>query len=177
MQAASQIRTPIRYPRDRSIVPAAILMGLAVVIGLFLLLFIGGAFEAYPFLYLIPWIIGLAIVMAVPSIILHYKGKFSFADPIVFATMSYFFPAFVVGGIFFASGWSEPYFLALIQDADYTLPLTIFLVALGFSGLAAGYLLPIASGFGGYIAKRLPTADYSDRSLIIPGVLLLVLGV
>lgn len=177
MQAAGQLRTPIRYSRDRSVVPAAILMGLAVIVGLFLLLFIGGAFEAYPFLYLLPWISGLAIVMAIPSIVLHYQGKFSFADPIVFATISYFFPAFVIGGIFFAGGWSQPYFIALIQDADYTLPLTIFLVGLGFSGLAAGYVLPISPKLGAYISRRLPVADYSDSALILPGVILLVLGV
>lgn len=178
MQASvNYIRTSAGSSRESSVVPGLILMGLALTVALFVLLAVGGAFESYPYLFLLPWIFGLAILMSLPSIFLHYKGKFSFADPLVFATWSYFFPAFVVGGIFFAGGWSQPAFLSLIQDAEYNLPLTIVLVGLGFAGLSIGYFLPAGAKLGRLIGNALPKAIYPPSSFILPGVLLLILGV
>lgn len=157
--------------------PGLVLMGLALVVALFVALAANDAFSTYPYLFLLPWVIGLAVVIAVPSCVLYYQGKFSFADPIVFATFSYFFPAFVIGGLLFSAGLSEPYFVSLIQDAEYTLPLTVTIVALGFAGLSIGYFLPIGNKFGAFFARVMPTADYSDRAFILPGMILLVLGV
>ncbi|MEO6486077.1 MAG: hypothetical protein ABIO54_11320 [Pyrinomonadaceae bacterium] len=152
-------------------------MTASVIAGIFFLSISNGGLESYPDFFLLPWLSGLAVIMIIPSAILYFQGKFSIADPLIFATWSYFFPAFVIGGFFFAVGWSRPAFTALIQDAKNTLPLTIILVGLGFIGLSAGYLLPIGSGVGRYIAKKLPIANFSNSSLIIPSAFLLVLGV
>ena len=153
------------------------MMLLAVIVTIFILLFSSGSFESYPFLFLAPWLVALGVVMAIPMLYLYYKDRFTLVDPLVFATLSYFFPAFVVGGLFFATGLSQPSFTSFIQDAHYTLPLTVCLVGLGFSGLAAGYLLPIGAKFGSLVAPRLPEADPSPNSLILPGILLLLSGV
>jgi hypothetical protein len=51
------------------------------------------------------------------------------------------------------------------------------MIALAFSGLAVGYFLPVGARLGSFIANALPSADYSPRSFVFPGVLLLVLGV
>lgn len=179
MQAASHfnLQRPGRLRGERSILPGLVLMGLALLVTLFVLLAVDGAFETYPYLFLLPWIFGLGIVMAIPSVVLYYKGKFSFADPLVFATWSYFFPAFVIGGIFFAGGWSQPAFLPLIQDFEYNLPLTVVLIGLGFAGLAAGHFIPAGPKLGSFIANMLPQANYTPRSFVLPGVLLLLLGV
>ena len=88
-----------------------------------------GSLDSYPNLYLVPWLFGLGAVMAVPMTFLYHRGRFTFVDPLVFATLSYFFPAFVIGGLFFAFGFSRPAFINLVQDPHYTLPLTISLVA------------------------------------------------
>lgn len=162
---------------DRTVIPGLILMGLTLVVTLFVVLAANDAFESYPYLFLLPWLVGLGVVMVIPSLILHYQGKFSFANPIVFATWSYFFPAFVVGGLFFAGGWSQPSFLPLIQDAEYNLPLTVTLVGLAFIGLSVGYFLPVGSKLGGFLANSLPVKDYKPKAFVAPGVLLLVLGV
>jgi len=135
-----------------------------------------GTLTSYPQLYLLPWTLALAVVMVIPSAILFHQGKFSFADPLVFATWSYFFPAFVVGGIFFSVGLSEPYFLSLIQDASYNLPLTIVIVGLGFIGLSAGYFFSLGERLGSLVAKQLPLANYSLSAFTVPGLLLLVAG-
>lgn len=152
-------------------------MVVTIAIALFFMALADGAFEAYPYLFLMPWIFGLAVVMAVPAAVLHYQRKFSFANPIIFATWSYFFPAFVIGGIFLASGWSQPYFLVFIQDAHYNLPLTIVIVALGYGGLSLGYLLPLGEKAGGLIERALPKTDYPAESFGIPGIALLIIGI
>jgi hypothetical protein len=130
-----------------------------------------------PYLFLMPWVLGLGLVMFLPSAFLIRQGKFSFANPLVFATCSYFFPAFVIGGVILSMGWSRPYFLDHIQDPEVDLPYTVLLVGLGFSGLALGYLLPVGEFIGEWLRKYLPTIRYPDRLYVFPGVLLLGLGV
>ncbi len=177
MQSADHFRNVRPRGGERTIIPGIILMALASVTTLFVILAASGAFETYKYLFLVPWIIGLAIVMAAPSAYLYYKGRFSFADPIVFATWSYFFPAFILGGFFFAFGWSQPYYLAYTQDIPYTLPLTIVFVALGFAGLAVGYFLPVGERIGGWFERFLPKANYKLSSYVGPGIVLLMLGI
>lgn len=177
MQAASQIKPRFRPQSDPSPLPGIAVMAVAAVVTAILLLVLAGAFESYPYLYLMPWLLALGGVMLAPSVYLYYKGRFTFANPIVFATFSYFFPAFVIGGIFFAGGWSQPYFVQLIQDADYNLPLTVVLVGIAFIGLTVGYMLPLGAKAGSFISARLPLADYEPRSFVAPGLILLGLGV
>jgi len=174
MQATEHFRNS--YARERSIFPGLVLMAFALSVAGFFLLFSTGSFDSYQYLYLVPWLSGLALVMAVPMIVLFYQGRFTFVDPLVFATLSYFFPAFVVGGLFFAVGLSQPSFSNLIQDARTTLPLTVVLIGLGYAGLAFGYMLPIGKKVGTIASRWLPVADYSPRSLIFPSILLLLSG-
>lgn len=177
MQSAGRIYGDTRYSRERSITPPLVMMGVAVAIGMIWFILSGDVFSGYPNLFLVPWVAGLAVVLAAPSVYLYYKGRFSFADPLVFATWSYFFPAFVLGGLFFAVGWSQPEFISFVQDIEYTLPLTIALVSLGFAGLTLGYLLPIGERLGGMISRRLPAKNVGLRFYRAPGILLLTLGV
>ena len=176
MQAARYIPTQTGTGKERSLVPGLALMGVAVLVAIFAVIFTSDSLAAYPNLHLVPWLIGLGLLMAVPLVYLHYRGRLTFVDPLVFATLSYFFPAFVVGGLSFALGLSRPSFENLIQDPQYNLPLTIVLVGLGYAGLATGYLLPIGAKLGGWIADILPKADYKPDSLLFPGVLLLLAG-
>ncbi len=162
---------------DRTVIAGVVLMVLASVAGIGALLFVSGALDAFEHLYLVPWLLGLGVVMAIPMAFLYVKGRFTFVDPLVFATLSYLFPAFVVGGMFFALGISQPGFLHLIQDAKYTFPLTITLVALGYLGLSAGYLMPLGASIGNRISSYLPDREYSPDSFIVPGLLLLLAGV
>jgi len=162
---------------DQSVVPGLIVMALAVLVGLFLLLLNSGLTESYPYFFILPWLAALGVVFAAPSAILYYQGKFSFANPIVFATWSYLFPAFVVGGFVLAAGWSEPYFLVLIQDPENDLPYTIILIMLGFVGLSFGYFLPAGERVGATVSRVLSNRTYETSSYLLPGLFLLVLGV
>jgi hypothetical protein len=166
-----------RTTPDRSPMAGIIMMAAAVVLVLFILVLNGTVLESYPYPYVLPWLAGLLIVFLAPTLFLFYKGNLRLENPIVFATWSYFIPAFIIGGVAFSAGWSRPYFVAFIQDADYNLPYTIVLVMLGFGALSIGYFLPIGRRIGAFIADRLPGVNHSPTSYMIPGVVLLVLGI
>jgi len=161
---------------DRSYLPGAVLMLLTLFAGGFLLLLNSSLAESFPYFFILPWLVALAVVLLTPSAILYYTGKFRLDNPIVFATWSYFFPAFVVGGFFLAAGVSQPYFLAYIQDPETDLPFTILLIILGYGGLSIGYFLPIGEKVGAFVGRKLPAASYKASSYLLPGLGLLVLG-
>lgn len=174
---ATVVRGQLNNARDRSVAPGIILMGAALFVAVVALLINSDFTSTFPHLYLLPWILGLAVVLAIPNAYLYYKGRWRLFDPIVFASCSYFFPAFVVGGFMLTTGWSQPYFFSFIQDAEYNLPYTVVLIMLGFSGLAIGYFLPIGARLGAWVSARLPEKDHDPSTLILPGLFLLVLGI
>ena len=94
----------------------------------------------------------------------------------MFATWSYFFPAFVIGGFVLVFGWSQPYFLSFIQDANVNLPFTIELIMLG-SALSIGLMMPAGAKIGRIIGDYLPEREYDLSSLIFPSSLLLFSGI
>lgn len=162
---------------NKMAISAFVLMALAAVVSMLLLGAFSGAFDSFPYLFLLPWVLALGVVLATPSAILYYRGELSAANPIVFATISYFVPAFFFGGIFLATGYSEPYYLSFIQDAEYNLPLTIALIGLGFASLSIGYFVPVGGKLGSIVKRFLPSADYSSNAFLLPGIFLLLLGV
>ncbi|MCC6451309.1 MAG: oligosaccharide repeat unit polymerase [Acidobacteria bacterium] len=161
----------------RNPLPAIAIMAFAVVVGLIGLLMSTGASLGIPYPYLLPWLLALAIVMAIPLIVQKRRGKFTLADPIIFATLSYFYPAFVLGGLSLAAGFSHPYFLAFVQDPQINYPYTVWIIIMGYVGLAAGYFLPLGNHIGAYFERKLPTADYAPDYYAIPGSVLLFLGI
>ena len=155
---------------------AAVLVAISLIAGALIALTLTDVAADTPYFFLLPWIFGLGLLFTVPSLFLYFRGRFSFADPLFFATWSYFFPAFVVGGVMLAMGWSQPYFLDHIQDPETDLPYTVVLVGLGFAGLSVGYLLPVGSYFGKAISVRLPKFERPPTAYVIPGMILLGLG-
>ncbi len=151
-------------------------MGAVLFTGLVLLALNSGISESFPYFFLIPWVAALAVVLLIPSAVLWYQGKFSFDNPIVFATFSYFFPAFVLGGFALAAGLSQPPFLSNIQDAPTNLPFTVQLIMMGFAGLAVGYFLPIGKKIGEISSRFFLKRAYSDDSYLMPGLVLLGIG-
>jgi len=127
-------------------------------------------------LYLWPWILLILVVVSIPPLYLILRRRFDLFHPLVFATWSYFFPAFVLGSIFLATGISEPSFLHLIPDQHYYFPLTFFYIALGYAGLTAGYALPWGKGVGVFLRGRVPNWDWRTPDLLLPCALLLIVG-
>ncbi len=166
-----------RTREGQTIVAGIGAMAIAVAVALLLLALNSDMSDTFPYFFLVPWIIALAAVLLTPSVILWYQGKFSFANPLVFATFAYFFPAFVLGGIVLSAGLSQPYFLVFIQDAPTNLPFTIQLIMLGFGGLAIGYFLPVGKKIGEIVSRYFVKSGYEDSSYITPGLVLLFLGI
>ena len=169
-------KSGIDGPQTRAVTAGLILMAGSVATGGLALILSSDFTDNFPYLFLLPWIIALAAVFAAPTLYLYYRGRLTLYDPLVFATWSYFFPAFVVGGFMLTGGWSQPFFLNLIQDSNYNLPYTVVLIMLGYGGLAAGYFSHIGSRGGAALGRYLPTRDFDAPAMLLPGLFLLLLG-
>jgi hypothetical protein len=156
--------------------PALALMTIAGLAGFMWLLFTSATGEGLPYFFLVPWILGLAIVESVPLVVLYYQGKLTLDNPIAFATLTYLFPAFVIGGLMLAFGWSKPYFLPFVLDPQENLPYTIIVIAVGHAGLVLGYFFPLAHKFGKYLGKFMPEGNTDPSAAFLPGFLLLAVG-
>jgi len=126
--------------------------------------------------YLLPWCLVTGAVVIIPSMYLVYKGRFDPFHPLVFPAWSYFFPGFFIGGLLLTAGLSQPYFLSLVPDESYNLPLTLVYVMLGYVGLVAGFAIPYARRVGEWIAKHLPRWPLLNERVAVPGLLLMAIG-
>ncbi|MBA2378700.1 MAG: hypothetical protein H0V76_03895 [Blastocatellia bacterium] len=164
------------HPADRFLpVGLGIMASVFLIAGIAILL-TSDFTRVFPYLYLLPWITMILLSLAIPSFVLYTKGKFTFYNPVIYAAISYFLPAFVVGGTLLASGWSQPYYLSFIQNPEYDLPYTTVLVAGGFLAYAIGFMLPIGRIIGERVESILPNRDFEPLSFAIPGIALMSLG-
>ena len=166
-----------RSRESQTIIAGVAVMAAAAFITLLLFALNSDISATFPYFFILPWLLAMLVVVLIPSGVLLYQGKFSFDNPLVFATFSYFIPAFFFGGLALAAGVSQPYFLVYIQDAKTNLPLTIQLIMLGHAGLAVGYFLPVGKRVGEYLSGYFKKSDYTESSYVIPGVVLLGLGI
>lgn len=157
-------------------IPGLLLMLVTVVVALLVFLLNSDLTDSFPYLYLLPWIFALFAVLCAPTVFLYWRGRLTLYDPLVYATWSYFFPAFVLGGVMLASGWSQPFYLSFIQDADVNLPYTIVLIMLGYGGLCAGYFSGLGTRLGTTVSRYLPSRDFQPSALLTAGIVLLLLG-
>lgn len=176
MVARIQSIHPVRGLRGSMLGPALALWGvglLAVVVLLWLTTDISGIF---PNFFLLPWVVLAGAVILAPSAWLIYKGRFDFFHPLVFATWSYIFPAFVIGGLIVAFDLVEWYFLSFIEDPRYTLPLSLVYISIGFAGLTAGYFMPVGRWLSNIAEKRAPKWEWRPERFWIAGLVLLAIG-
>ncbi|HEY8560619.1 MAG TPA: O-antigen polymerase [Pyrinomonadaceae bacterium] len=173
-----KLQTPALFPDKRAnlLLPAAILWGVAVVLIVGYYLVDASLNSSGTKYYLLPWIAATGAVVLAPSVYLFYKKKFDLFHPLVLAAWSYFFPAFFIGGLILAGGFSNPYFLNFIQNEAVDLPMTFVYVMLGYAGLTIGFYLPFGKRIGGAIARRLPVLNWTPEGVIKPGLILLGIG-
>ncbi len=175
----NNIRTQpnILQNRDTAFIFPLAIIAVVLLVGVWSLIYLTDD-TANPFsdMYLMPWVLLLGIVIAAPNLYLIYKGKFHLFHPLVFAAWSYFIPGFFIGGLLLASNLSEPYYLAFVDDERYNLPLTLFYIALGYGSLSIGFFLPFTRRAGDYVSRKLPNWNWSAEKLLIPGLVLLTIG-
>lgn len=162
--------------RDRLMYGVAIFWGALILLaGSFA--WLTGVFEdTQGYFYLMPWCILTGITVAMPIAYSIYKDRFDPFHPIIFASWSFFLPGFFIGGITLALGISRPYYLMFVLDEQTTLPLSFIYVILGFLGLWIGFLLPVGKLIGNTIGNRLPEWNWTPQKIVLPGLILLVIG-
>lgn len=164
--------------RDNALLIPLLIIGALVFVGtVSLVVLTDDTMNPFKDMYLMPWVILLGAVIAAPNLYLIYKNRFHLFNPIVFAAWSYFIPAFFFGGLILASGLSQPFFLVFVEDERYNLPLTLVYVALGYGGLAIGFLLPFGKKIGDKINVKLPVWNWKPENVFLPGILLLIIGI
>ena len=87
------------------------------------------------------------------------------------------FRLFSLGGLILASGLSQPFFLVYVEDERYNLPLTLVYIALGYGGLALGFLIPFGKNIGDKIQSETADWKWNPENVLLPGILLLMLSV
>ncbi len=164
-------------PKEVGLLLPLLIIGAVVIGGLFsLILLTDDTINPFKDMYLMPWVLLLGVVIAVPNFCLIYKKQFHLFNPIVFAAWSYFVPAFFLGGLILASGLSQPYFLVFVEDERYNLPLTLVYVALGYGGLSLGYFFPFSKTLGDKISVSFPKWKWKPENVFLPALLLLLVG-
>lgn len=161
----------------RKFLPVIVLWATALITGITIWGTVGEGFTEFKNFYILPWVLMTLLVIAAPLAYLLYKKQFSIYHPLVFAALTYFIPAFVVGGFLLAVGVSEPFYMTYIKDPEYYFPLSYFIVMLGFAGLSAGFFLPVGGFLGEKMKNALPTPNWKNENLYFPGLVLLGLGI
>jgi hypothetical protein len=126
--------------------------------------------------YLIPWCLITGLVVLAPVFYYLHRQRFDLFNPLVFGSLSYIFPAFVLGGVILSLGLSDPFYLAFIEDPKTELPLSLVYVAVGYVGLILGFSLPLARKLAEKIDEKLPKVDWEPSNVILGGLILVIAG-
>ena len=92
MAFQQHITPALRSTAPKPLIAGGILMAAVVFVGIVFALINSGFDSGFPYIYMLPWLIAMALVMAAPSAYLYYKGRFELYNPIVFATFSILLP-------------------------------------------------------------------------------------
>lgn len=156
---------------------AAFLLVLGTFAAAFFLFFADSRmFDESPNLYLLPWIVVTGAVLLAPAGYLVYRKKFDLFHPLVHASWSYWFPAFILGGFAIASGFIYPYQLTLIGDPEQDFKWTYIYIILGYLGMVVGYYLPFGKRWGEFANRKLPAWDWQPRQILLPAIIFLAVG-
>lgn len=156
--------------------PILLLWSVALIVGASFFLDIGKSGSVFGGNYLVVAALLTGAIIIAPTYYEYRKGRFDLFHPLTFAAWSYLFPAFTVGGLVLAFGFNQPYFLSFIDYPEYTLPLTLGYISLGFVSLCAGFYLPISIRAANYVDSRLPVWEWGYPGVWVGGVLLLLMG-
>jgi hypothetical protein len=118
---------------------------------------------------------GLAFFL--PSIYLKSQRQFDFFHPLAYPVFTYLFPACTVGGLFLLGGYTKPWILDLLPDPDYYISLSLVYILMGFAGLIIGFMLPLGAIGGKALSRMMPCWTWSEKEVLSPGILLLLIGI
>lgn len=126
--------------------------------------------------YLLPWLAATAIVLLSPTIYLLYKNKLDIFHPLVHASWSYWFPSIVVGGLFIATDFIQPYQLSLLSDPRSDLVWTCIHVMTGYAAMTLGFYIPLGRWCGEYASRKMPAWDWQPKQVLLPAMVFFSVG-
>lgn len=162
---------------DVTLLPVVGLWGVVLIVisgAVWLAADIGNSYKSF---YVLPWTLLTAVIVSTPTVYLYLTGRFDLFHPLIYASWSYIFPAFVIGGVIVAFDGVEWSFLSFIEDPRYNFPLTLFYISIGYIGLTAGYFLPMGRWFAVKVEKFLPEWDWKAESVWLAGIVLVLIGI
>lgn len=127
--------------------------------------------------FLIPWVMATGLVIAAPSAYLFYRKNFSLAHPLVFATFTYFFPIFFLGGWSLTLGFSNYHYLNYVGEPEFNFPLTFIYIMVGFACLWIGFIIPWGRRLGNYFSNFLPKWEFNPTEVVMPSIFFLLTGI
>ncbi len=120
----------------------------------------------------------LTAATAIAPLARQYRlGSLDAFSPLAYVVWFFVIPTFAVSGALVAYGWTPDWWLTLIPTPAKTFALTQAYLTLGVLAVSAGYLLPWPQRAGQRISRALPTWAWSPREVLLPGCLLLAIGV
>lgn len=162
--------------RSKHLAAAVALMTIAGLATLFWLLYDENGWRLGIQLKLLPWIGATAVVLLAPAAYQFYKGKFDLFHPLIYASWTYWFPSFVIGGLLIAADFISPYQLNLLADPESDLIWTYIYLMIGFASMTFGFYLPYGRLLGEYASRKLPVWDWTPRQTLLPAALFLGIG-
>ncbi len=172
----SRTAAPFKDNRSRHLAAAFGLMFLTAILFLGWLFVDENTLQYYFQLHLLPWIGATAVVLLAPSVYLLYYKKFDIFHPLVHACWFYWFPSFVLGGLFIATDTISPYQLSLLGDPESDLIWTYVYIMLGFASMTLGFFLPFGRRSGEYLSRKLPAWDWQPQQALLPAIVFLFVG-
>jgi hypothetical protein len=171
----SDLRTPLARDDRRGILTVSILLFSFAILSVGWAVLLDDSAHLFQHPYLLPSIFLVSVVLCIPVVYLVVQGSFDLFHPLVFAVWIYFFPAFVLGSLYLATGLHDRY-LGLVPNPEYYLPLTLNYITLGFAGLTLGFAVPLGRGIGETIARKLPRWDWDASDIFRPAIFLVIIG-
>jgi len=162
--------------RVSHLVSAFVLMAGTAIVFLSLLLVDENFWRVNVNFYLLPWIAATASVLLAPTFYLIYRKKLDIFHPLVYASWTYWFPSFVVGGLFIATDLIHPYQLTLLGAPESDLIWTYIYIMLGYIGMTLGFCLPIGRRSGEYASSKLPAWNWQPKQVLLPATVFLSIG-
>lgn len=168
--------TPFINNRSRHLAVAFGVMIFAAILFLIWLTIDENVWQYYAQLHLLPWIGATAVVLLAPVIYQLYHKKLDIFHPLVHACWIYWFPSFVLGGLFISTDLISPYQLSLLGDPESDLVWTYIYIMLGFGSMSLGFYLPFGKWFGEYASRKLPAWDWQPQQALLPAIVFLIIG-
>lgn len=126
--------------------------------------------------HLVPWLGVTALVLLAPTGYLFYHKKFDPFHPLIHAAWSYWFPAFIGGGLFIATDLIYPYPLSLLGNPETDLIWTCVHIITGYAGMTLGFYLPVGRWGGEFAGRKLPTWDWKPNQILLPATVFFSVG-